>query len=99
MIIQPEQPKDPAGVTGQLCNWLAELSLASIPDVVQTRAKYLLLDGIGCALVGAQLPWSRKAVEIVRALEVTSPRLTKRLKLELSGFKVCESELTRGQIT
>ena len=29
------------------------------------RAKHLLLDGIGCALIGAQLPWSRTATEAV----------------------------------
>lgn len=29
---------------------------------------------------------------------VTSPRLTERLELEVSSFKVCEAELARGQI-
>ena len=51
-------PTDPAGPTGQLATWLAETSLADVPTEVSNRARYLLLDGIGCLLVGAQLPWS-----------------------------------------
>ena len=34
---------------------------ADVPADVVERAKHLLLDGLGCALVGAQLPWSRIA--------------------------------------
>jgi aconitate decarboxylase len=60
---------DPNGVTGVLCNWLAKLSLNDVPEVVRERAKYLLLDGIGCALVGAKLPWSALAVETVTRFE------------------------------
>src|SRR5260370_5691344 len=60
---------DPNGVTGVLCNWLAQLSLNDVPDVVRERAKYLLLDGVGCALVGAKLPWSALAVETVTRFE------------------------------
>src|SRR6201999_429918 len=36
---------------------------------VVDRAKHLLLDGLGCAWVGAQLPWSRVATEAVLGLE------------------------------
>jgi 2-methylcitrate dehydratase PrpD len=36
---------------------------------VATRAKHLLLDGVACALVGAQLPWSRTATAAVLDLE------------------------------
>ena len=35
------------------CRW------STYPQRVRQRAKHLLLDGIGCALIGAQLPWSR----------------------------------------
>src|SRR5258708_16710442 len=58
-------PTDPAGPTGQLAQWLATVELKDIPLDVIERARYLMLDGIGCALVGAQLPWSRTAVGIV----------------------------------
>jgi 2-methylcitrate dehydratase PrpD len=59
----------PSGPTGRLATWVADLSLADIPDPVAERAKYLLLDGVGCALVGAQLPWSRTATRAVLDME------------------------------
>ena len=55
----------PLGPTGKLANWVAELSMSGVPAAVVERAKHLLLDGIGCALIGAQLPWSRTATEAV----------------------------------
>lgn len=60
---------DPDGATGQLATWLAKLKLDDVPQHIRERAKYLTLDGLGCAIVGAQLPWSRKAAELVTALE------------------------------
>lgn len=62
-------PSDPQGPTGKLASWLATVQLEDIPEQALERGKYLTLDGLGCALVGAQLPWSRKAVELVCALE------------------------------
>ena len=63
------QPTDPAGPTGRLATWLAALRLEDAPAAVLDRAKHILLDGLGCALVGAQLPWSQKAVELVTSFE------------------------------
>ena len=60
---------DPTGPTGRLAGWVADLALDDVPREVVERAKHLLLDGIGCALVGAQLPWSRVAAEAVLGLE------------------------------
>ena len=60
---------DPDGPTGKLAHWVAELDYADIPTTVVERAKYLLLDGLGCALIGAGLPWSRVATDGVLALE------------------------------
>ena len=48
--------------TRELCAWLAANSWATLPPEVLERARYLLLDGIACGFVGAQLPWARKAV-------------------------------------
>ena len=42
---------------------MACTTLGDVPDSVQERAKHLILDGIGCAIVGAQLPVSRIGVE------------------------------------
>ncbi|GAB3208279.1 MmgE/PrpD family protein [Nocardia tengchongensis] len=57
------------GVTVPLVRWVEQLTLATIPDRVRTRAKHLLLDGVACGLVGAQLPWSRVATDAVLGLE------------------------------
>ncbi|WP_330328934.1 MmgE/PrpD family protein [Streptomyces sp. NBC_00536] len=62
-------PTDPEGPTGRLATWLAETTLERIPAQVRERAAHLILDGLGCALIGAQLPWSRTAVEAVLSLE------------------------------
>ena len=43
----------PLGPTGRLATWVAEVSLSDVPPEVVERAKHLLLDGIGCALIGA----------------------------------------------
>lgn len=65
---------DPSGPTGQLCNWLAGFSLDQAPASARERAKALTLDGIACAIVGAQLPWSRTAANIVRKFEGSGDR-------------------------
>jgi 2-methylcitrate dehydratase PrpD len=62
-------PTDAEGPTGRLSTWVHEVTLADVPDRIIERAKYLLLDGLGCALIGAQLPWSRVATEAVLAME------------------------------
>src|SRR6202012_3407312 len=67
---KPARPAtDPAGPTGRLATWVAKTTLDDVPASVRDRAKHLVLDGIGCALVGAQLPWSRIGVEGVTALD------------------------------
>lgn len=69
MPLNPDQPMDPSGPTGKLCLWIESITLSSIPESIKTRAKYLLLDGIACALVGAHLPWSEKAASVVLEME------------------------------
>ena len=60
---------DPNGPTGRLATWLASTTLDDVPAPVREHAKHLLLDGIACALVGAQLPVSRIGVEGVTTLD------------------------------
>ncbi|MDT5223989.1 MAG: hypothetical protein QOG19_1396 [Mycobacterium sp.] len=71
MTTATHQPSatDPDGPTGRLATWVADLTLNDVPRPVLERAKYLLLDGVGCALVGAQLPWSRVATRAVLGME------------------------------
>ena len=59
------QATDPNGPTGALATWAAETTLDGIPDVVLQRAKHLLLDGIGCLLVGSHLEWSSLGVQAI----------------------------------
>jgi aconitate decarboxylase len=63
------RPTDPAGPTGRLSSWLAKTTLDDVPAPVRERAKHLILDGVACALVGAQLPVSRVGVKAVTALD------------------------------
>ena len=63
------QPSDPYGLTGQLSNWVSSVKLGDIPTSIVERTKYLILDGIGCAILGAQLPWSKRATEICTSME------------------------------
>lgn len=63
----------PRPVTRNLAEWLASAPLESVPTVVQERAKHVLLDGIGCGLVGARLPWSRTATDAIVAFEGEGP--------------------------
>jgi 2-methylcitrate dehydratase PrpD len=65
----PNPPTDPSGPTGRLATWVAETTLNDVPSSVRDRAKHLVLDGIACAIVGAQLPVSRIGVEAVTALD------------------------------
>src|SRR5271156_1193263 len=65
----PRPPTDPAGPTGRLATWVAQTTLDDVPASVRERAKHLVLDGIACALVGAQLPVSRTGVNAVTALD------------------------------
>jgi 2-methylcitrate dehydratase PrpD len=67
--VQPTAATEPDGPTGKLATWVADLTLDDVPQNVVERAKHLLLDGIGCALIGSQLPWSRVATRAVLDLE------------------------------
>src|ERR1700685_3607732 len=60
---------DPSGPTGRLATWLANTTLDNVPASVREHAKHLLLDGVACALVGAQLPVSRIGVEGITTLD------------------------------
>src|SRR6202034_240988 len=66
---QARPATDPDGPTGRLATWVAQTTLADVPAAVQDRARHLILHGIACALVGAQLPVSRIGVEGVTALD------------------------------
>jgi 2-methylcitrate dehydratase PrpD len=45
--------------TRGMAAFVAGLRFADVPPEVLTRLKFLMLDSLGCAVYGAQLPWSR----------------------------------------
>ncbi|KAL4819921.1 hypothetical protein BDW67DRAFT_181631 [Aspergillus spinulosporus] len=57
------------GVTRHFCSWVESLTLHDVPEEMQKRAKYLILDGLGCAIVAAHLPWTEKATDIILDME------------------------------
>lgn len=57
------------GATRELSRFLANTTLADMPQEVQVRAKHLILDGFGCGLLSAKLDWSKRAVETLHALD------------------------------
>jgi 2-methylcitrate dehydratase PrpD len=69
MTDTPEPAPAIARHTQRLASWASGLTADEIPASVRDRAKQIILDGIGCALIGAQLPWSRTAVEAVLSFE------------------------------
>ena len=58
-----------SNLTSELAEWVAQTGLADVPQEVRHRAAHVLLDGIGCALVGAHLPWSELATAALCDLE------------------------------
>lgn len=63
--------KDSQAVTRKLCQWIQDVNLEDIPEDVRLRAKYLILDGLACAIVGSRLPWTGTAAQTVFAMEPT----------------------------
>jgi 2-methylcitrate dehydratase PrpD len=51
------------------------VELADVPAKVRERAAHVLLDGVGCAFVGARLPWSDAATEALCRLEGAGPAI------------------------
>ncbi|ETF03005.1 MmgE/PrpD family protein [Advenella kashmirensis W13003] len=68
-IQKANEPTDPTGPTGILCNWLAAFELDQTSAIARECARALTLDGIACAIVGARLPWSVTAANIVQKFE------------------------------
>ncbi|CAM1505957.1 Fc.00g115940.m01.CDS01 [Cosmosporella sp. VM-42] len=62
-------PSAPDGPTGRLCSWINSVNLTEVPAEIRTRAKYLILDGLACAIIGSHLPWSETSVRAVLEME------------------------------
>lgn len=65
----PKTEDKPEGVTRKLCQWIQDINLEDVPEDVRLRARYLILDGLACAIVGSRLPWTETAAQTVFAME------------------------------
>jgi aconitate decarboxylase len=86
---QGSLPSVPESPTGRLCQWIASVSRQDVPDELLTRIKYLMLDGIACALVGAHLPWSEKATQAFLDMEPEGTSLIIGHNKVLVYFRLC----------
>jgi 2-methylcitrate dehydratase PrpD len=55
--------------TRQIAEFAAGLRLTDVPPEVVTRAKWLILDGLGCGLYGSDVRWAEILAEVVHRLE------------------------------
>ncbi len=67
--MRPFEDQPPAGLldnaTRDLAQFAAALRFEDIPPEVIEKIKLLALDGIGCCVYGATLPWTRKVAELI----------------------------------
>ena len=57
--------------TAGIATFVAGLRYEDIPDEVRTRIRLLILDSLGCALYGADLPWTRILQRTLSGLDTT----------------------------
>lgn len=55
--------------TREMAAFAVNLKLSDVPPEVVARAKGLILDGIGCGLFAANLPWTKIIAKLVNKLE------------------------------
>jgi aconitate decarboxylase len=60
--------------TRQIAELAAGLKLAHVPPEVIARAKGIVLDGLGCALYGSNVPWTRIMAQVIQRLEPSGGR-------------------------
>ncbi|MEX2615061.1 MAG: MmgE/PrpD family protein [Alphaproteobacteria bacterium] len=54
-------------ITETLAAFAANLKFEDLPDRLVAHMRMAMLDGLGCCLVGATLPWTRMVADLVRA--------------------------------
>jgi 2-methylcitrate dehydratase PrpD len=69
--------------TEQLAEFCANARLGDVPERVRERAKYVLLDGIGCGVYGARLPWSEIVIRTIAPLSSGGPSIVWGTDLEV----------------
>jgi aconitate decarboxylase len=67
---QPATADNP--YTRGIADFVANLRYNAIPAEVIARIKLLILDSLGCAIFGAELPWSRILLDTLARVDTTS---------------------------
>ncbi|MCC6780607.1 MAG: MmgE/PrpD family protein, partial [Hyphomicrobiales bacterium] len=62
----------PMNYTAGIAEFVSGLRYEAIPDEVKARIRLLMLDSLGCALYGADLPWSRILQDTLCAVDSTA---------------------------
>jgi 2-methylcitrate dehydratase PrpD len=65
------QPQGPT-YTNRVANFVSALRYEDIPAEVIARIKLLILDSMGCAIYGTELPWSRILASTLGAVDTTT---------------------------
>ncbi len=58
--------------TRRMAEFIANLRYDAIPAEVLARIKLLILDSLGCAIFGTDLPWSRILIDTLAGLDTTT---------------------------
>ena len=58
--------------TRRMAEFIANLRYEAIPAEVLARIKLLILDSLGCAIFGTDLPWSRILIDTLAGLDTTT---------------------------
>lgn len=66
-----DQRMEAGETTGQLSNYLTELTFNDLPEEAVELEKRHLLDTLGCILYGTTTPWVRKVIDALEAHEET----------------------------
>lgn len=61
--------QQPPPITSELCEWVQSLKFEEIPEEVLLRTRYLILDGLACAIIGSHLPWSEVGTRAALSME------------------------------
>jgi 2-methylcitrate dehydratase PrpD len=57
----------------QLSQFAVDMRMSDVPHPVKARALACIADAIGCAIHGAQFPWSRQVADLARRYGVGGP--------------------------
>ena len=70
--------------TRRIAEFVSNLQYDDIPDEVKGRIKLLVLDSLGCALYGANLPWTNIQQEVLSEIDHTRTTTIWGTELKLS---------------